>query len=144
VPIAPPQPGMVISYAYLWRAEHEQGRDEGVKNRPAVIVLAAKDHEGDTIVIVAPITHSAPSNAENAIEIPTATKTRLGLDSERSWVVVSEVNRFVWPGPDLAPVPGDPRRFEYGFLPPRFFKKVTSQIVDRARARDLGEIHRQD
>jgi hypothetical protein len=135
---------MVISYAYLWRAEHEQGRDEGVKIRPAVIVLAAKDHEGDTIVIVAPITHSAPSNAEDAIEIPTATRSRLGLDSERSWVVVSEVNRFVWPGPDLARVPGDPRRFDYGFLPPRFFKKITSQIVDRARARDLEEIHRQD
>ncbi len=135
---------MVISYAYLWRGEHEQGRDEGVKYRPAVIVLAAKDHEGDTIVIVAPITLGAPSNAEDAIELPTATKTRLGLDSERSWVVVSEVNRFVWPGPDLAPVPGSPRRFDYGFLPPRFFKKITSQIVDWARARDLEEIHRRD
>ncbi len=135
---------MVISYAYLWRAEHEQGRDEGVKYRPAVIVLAAKDHEGDTIVIVAPITHSAPSNPEDAIEIPTATKTRLGLDSERSWVVVSEVNRFVWPGPDLAPVPGGSRRFDYGFLPPRFFKKITSQIVDRARACEIKEIRWQD
>ncbi len=81
---------------------------------------------------------------EDAIELPTATKTRLGLDDERSWVVVSEVNRFVWPGPDLAPVPGDPRRFDYGFLPPRFFKKITSQIVDRARARDLEEIPRRD
>ncbi len=135
---------MVISYAYLWRAEHEQGRDEGVKIRPAVIVLAAKDHEGDMIVIVAPITHSAPSNTEDAIELPTATKARLGLDSERSWVVVNEVNRFVWPGPDLAPVPGSPRRFDYGFLPPRFFKKITSEIVDRARARKIKEVRRQD
>ncbi len=135
---------MVISYAYLWRTEHEQGREEGAKNRPAVIVLAAKDHEGDMIVIVAPITHGAPSNAEDAIEIPTATRSRLGLDGERSWVVVSEVNRFVWPGPDLAPVPGDPRRFDYGFLPPRLFKKITSQIVDRARARQFKEIRRQD
>ncbi len=107
---------MVISYAYLWRAECEQGREEGVKNRPVVIVLAAKDDEGDTIVIVAPITHSAPSGPEDAIEIPTATETRLGFDSERLWVVVSEVNRFVWPGPDLAPVPGNPRRFDYRFL----------------------------
>ena len=81
---------------------------------------------------------------EDAVEIPAATKARLGLDSERSWVVVSEVNRFVWPGPDLASVPGNPRRFDYGFLPPRFFKKVTSQIVDWARARKLKEIRRQD
>ncbi len=135
---------MVISYAYLWRGEHEQGHEDGAKNCPAVIVLAAKDHEGDTIVIVAPITHSAPSNPEDAIEIPTATRSRLGLDGEHSWVVVSEVNRFFWPGPDLAPVPGDPRRFDYGFLPPRFFKKITSQIVDRTRARDLEEIPRRD
>ncbi len=135
---------MVISYAYLWRDEHEQGREEGAKNRPAVIVLAAKDPEGDTIVIVTPITYSAPCNPEDAIELPTATKARLVLDGERSWVVVSEVNRFVWSGPDLAPVPGNPRRFDYGFLPPRFFKKVTSLIVDRARARKLKEIRRQD
>ena len=135
---------MVISYAYLWRGEHEEGREEGAKNRPVVIVLAIKNQEGDRIVIVAPITHSAPSSPEDAIEIPTVTKARLGLDSERSWVVVSEVNRFVWPGPDLAPVPGNPRRFDYGFLPPRFFKKVTSQIVDRARAHKLNKTRRQD
>ncbi len=135
---------MVISYAYLWRGEHEQGHEDGAKNCPAVIVLAAKDHEGDTIVIVAPITHSAPSSPADAIEIPAATKARLGLNSERSWVVVSEVNRIVWPGPDLAPVLGNPRRFDYGFLPPRFFKKVTSQMVDRARTRKLKEIRRQD
>ena len=144
MPIAPPQPGMVISYAYLWRGEHEQGREEGAKTRPAVIVLTARDHEGDTIVIVAPVTHSAPGSPEDAIEIPAATKVRLGLDSERSWVIVTEVNRFVWPGPDLAPVPGNPRRFDYGFLPPRFFKNITSQIVDRARARKLKEVPRHD
>ena len=135
---------MVISYAYLWRGEHEQGRETGAKDRPVVIILTAKDTEGDTIVIAAPITHSAPSSPEDAIEIPTAIKTRLGLDSERSWVIVSEVNRFVWPGPDLAPVPGNPRRFDYGFLPPRFFKRVTSLIVERARARRVKEIRRQD
>lgn len=135
---------MVISYAYLWRREHDQGRDSGAKNRPAVIVLTTKDTEGETIVIVAPITHSAPGRPEDGIEIPPATQARLGLGSERSWVVVGVVNQFVWPGPDLAPVPGNPRRFDYGFLPPRFFKKVTSQIVDRARARKLKETRRQD
>lgn len=133
---------MVISYAYLWRHEHDQGRDSGAKARPAVIVVTAKDTEGDTIVIVAPITHSAPNRPEDAIEIPPATKARLGLDSERSWVVVSEVNRFVWPGPDLAPVPGSPRRFDYGFLPPRLFKQITAQIVERARARGLAVTQR--
>jgi len=141
---APPRPGLVISYAYLWRREHRQGRDTGAKTRPAVIVLTVKEKEGDTIVIVAPITHSAPSIAENGVEIPAATRTRLGLDSECSWVIVSEVNRFVWPGPDLAPVPGKHRKFDYGFLPPRFFKKITSQIFARARTRKLAVIQRQE
>jgi len=129
---------MVISYAYLWRREHKQGRDTGAKSRPAVIVLTVKDSEGDTIVIVAPITHSPPSRSEDGIEIPTGTKVRLGLDSERSWVIVSEVNRFVWPGPDLAPVPGKHRKFDYGFLPPRLFKKITSEVFERARVRKLA------
>jgi len=129
---------MVISYAYLWRREHKQGRDTGVKTRPTVIVLTTWDTEGETIVIVAPVTHSPPSKPEDGIEIPVATKARLGIDNERSWVIVSEVNRFVWPGPDLAPVPGKHRRFDYGVLPPRLFKTITSQIFKRARARRLG------
>ncbi len=67
MPIAPPQPGMVISYAYLRCGEHEQGREEGAKDRPVVIVLAAKDNDGDTIVIVAPIkVCAAPSSARYA------------------------------------------------------------------------------
>jgi len=134
---------MVISYAYLWRREHNQGRDTGAKTRPAVIVLAVRDAEGDTIVVVAPMTHSAPNAPEDGVEIPAATKARLGLDSERSWVIVSEVNRFIWPGPDLAPVPGKHRKFDYGFLPPRLFKKITSEIFERARARKLAVTQRQ-
>jgi hypothetical protein len=42
----------------------------------------------------------------------------MGLDAGRSWVVVSEVNRFVWPGVDLRPVPGK-GSYDYGVvLPP--------------------------
>jgi len=135
---------MVISYAYLWRREHKQGRDTGAKTRPAVIVLAVRDSEGGTIVVAAPMTHSAPKAPEDGVEIPAATKARLGLDSERSWVIVSEVNRFIWPGPDLAPVPGKHRKFDYGFLPPRLFKKITSEIFERARARKLAVTQRQE
>ncbi len=40
-------------------------------------------------------------------EIPLATKRRLDLDKEASWVITTEVNRFVWPGPDIRKVPGD-------------------------------------
>jgi hypothetical protein len=48
-----------------------------------------------------------PSDPCEAIENPPATKRRLGLDDERSWIVLTESNRFVWPGPDVRPVDGE-------------------------------------
>ncbi len=98
-----PERGLVIAYAYLWHSEHRQGREEGVKDRPCVIILAAEIAEGRCIVTVAPITHTEPADPVAAVEIPLATKRRLGLDDARSWIMVSEGNRFAWPGPDLRP-----------------------------------------
>ena len=37
-----PQPGLVISYAYLWSEEAEQGRIESRKDRPCAIVVAVE------------------------------------------------------------------------------------------------------
>ena len=117
-----PERGLVISYAYLWHSEHERGREEGVKDRPCVIILAVEESDGDCMVTVAPVTHSAPSMPEAGVEIPLMTKRRLGLDDARSWVVVSEGNRFVWPGPDLRPIAAE--RFDHGFLPPGLFQQI--------------------
>jgi len=120
-----PEPGLVVFYAYLWHHEHESGQEEGRKDRPAVIVLAAeRASDGAIIVTVLPITHRMPDDPAAAVEIPSAVKRLLGLDLERSWIVVSEGNEFVWPGYDLRKVPGHPTRYHYGFLPPRFFDSV--------------------
>lgn len=135
-----PQPGLVISYSYLWHEEHRQGRIEGTKSRPCAIVLVVNND--DRTVFVAPVTHSEPHDKGAAVEIPPATKARLGLDGERSWVVISEVNRFVWPGVDLAAVPGKPGRFDYGFLPPGLYKKITGMFAERARGRKIVAVHR--
>lgn len=117
MPLPVPEPGLVVSYSYLWHAEYEWDQEEGLKDRPCAIILVAKDASGETVVTVVPITHSAPGG--DAVEIPLAVKRRLSLDEARSWAVVSEVNRFAWPGPDLRPVTrGDRERFDYGFLPP--------------------------
>lgn len=53
-----PAPGLVISYAYLWRDQEAVGASEGRKSRPCAIVVTTTDDEGDTLVYVAPITHS--------------------------------------------------------------------------------------
>jgi hypothetical protein len=135
VALPKPERGLVISYGYLWHSEYRQGRDEGVKYRPCVIIVAIEQINGDYVVTVAPVTHAAPSNPELAIEIPAVTKRRLGLDDARSWIVVSEGNRFVWPGPDVCSIA--PGRFDYGFLPPALFQKVQEKFALFLKAKQL-------
>ena len=125
-----PEPGLVISYAYLWRREFEAGQEEGRKNRPCVIVLSVEKHDSGTHVTVAPITHSPPSSDTQCLEIPLRVKQHLGLDDDRSWVILDEVNQFVWPGYDLRPIPGKQGEMAYGFLPPRLFDQIRSFILD--------------
>jgi hypothetical protein len=135
VTLPAPEPGLVIRYAYLWLSEHRQGREEGVKDRPCAIVLALANDEGETRVTVLPVTHSPPDDPARAVEIPPQTKARLGLDADRSWIVLSECNEFIWPGPDLRPLPGgDLATVAYGLLPPRLFDTVRQRFVTLARA----------
>jgi hypothetical protein len=81
-------------YSYLWHSEHLSGREEGQKDRPCAIIAALRPAEepGETRVLVLPVTHSPPTDAALAVEFPRACKERLGLDAERSWVVLSEWN----------------------------------------------------
>lgn len=142
MPIPAPQPGLVISYSYLWRHEQEEGRDEGIKDRPCAIVLVA-DMGENTSVLVVPVTHTPPGNSGDAIEIPSATKRRLGLDDQASWIVLTEVNKFIWPGPDLRPIPGStPSSFQYGYLPPALFGEVRDKLVALAKAKRLTSVPR--
>ena len=129
-----PELGLVISYAYLWHHEHRAGREEGQKDRPSVIVLVVnRETDGATIVTVLPITHSPPADPASAVEIPLPVKRHLGLDDDRSWIVVAEGNEFVWPGYDLRKRPGSDR-YHYGFLPPRFFNHVLDAFIAFYRA----------
>ena len=129
-----PHAGLVIRYSYLWKREFDAGREEGTKDRPCAIVMTVVDEDGDKEVLVLPVTHSPPADPADAIEIPAATKSRLGLDGERSWIVIMEANEFVWPGPDLRTVPGrDESTIAYGPLPPRFFAYVRDKFLERDR-----------
>lgn len=129
-----PVPGLVISYAYLWRDEALRGQEEGRKDRPCVIILAVEDADGRKVVTVAPITHSPPTYAESALEIPPATKQRLGLDGERSWVIAADLNRFAWPGVDLRPIRRGASTYAYGLLPATFYQQLRDRVVALARA----------
>ena len=124
----------------------KRGRDirgGGRKDRPAVVVLAVQKSSDATMVYVAPVTHSAPAAERDAVSLPPLVKQRLGLDDQPSWIVATEINRFVWPGPDLRPVrQRDVARWSYGLLPERVitalrqrigrnFREGYAKIVDR-------------
>jgi hypothetical protein len=131
MPLPEPLPGLVISYRYLWHREHRAGRDEGLKDRPCVIVLSVKPAGGDRATVrVVPVTHSRPDDPSVALELPPAVKRHLGLDGERSWVILDEVNEFGWPGFDLWPVLGTRDRFTYGLLPPRLFDLIITRLTN--------------
>lgn len=143
MPLPQPVPGLVIRYSYLWAAARQRGQQDGVKDRPCAVVLATTDDEGDRVVTVLPITHTPPSNPDLAVEIPHETKQRLGLDDQRSWIVLSEANRFVWPGPDLRTAQsGDLASVAYGLLPRSLFKAVTAKLVDAIRAHHVRLVPR--
>lgn len=134
-----PKPGLVIRYDYLWADEHDAGREEAAKTRPCVIVVATQHVAGELLVTVVPVTHVP--QAIGSIRLPAQTKMRLRLDDEASWVICTEVNRFVWPGPDLRPVPPD-RRWSYGLLPNAVFQHVRRTLVSEIRRRQLRVIPR--
>ncbi|WP_245273750.1 plasmid maintenance toxin (PemK-like) [Mesorhizobium sp. WSM3224] len=120
--------GHVFRYSYLWHWQHREGREEGDKDRPGlVLALVAMQEDGSPVVRVLPITHTPPSDPANAIEIPAAVKLRLRLDGERSWIILTESNRFAWPGPDIRPL--DTESGYYGPLPPALFAAVKRRFV---------------
>lgn len=132
-----PEPGLVISYAYLWRDQHRAGAEEGSKARPCAIVVATID-DGGRKVYVAPITHSQPDDP-HAVELPPTVKQRLRLDDAASWIVTSELNRFVWPGYDLRPIARNrPDVFAWGFLPVEIFEALKRGVAAHQRERQLS------
>lgn len=132
-----PEPGEVLNYSYLWQHEFEQGRDEGRKDRPVAVVIVTRTIDGLDQVHVVPITTRPPSKEQVAIEVPTAVRKHLGLKAERSWVIVSEWNRFTWPGYDIRPIrKGDPA-VSYGYLPSGLFRQIRDAIVKAALRRPV-------
>ncbi len=133
MPLPEPEPGLVISYSYLWHHEAEDGSEEGRKDRPCVII-AVEQRETAILVSVVPLTHRPPDDPGSAVRVPPIVKRRLGLDDLLSWVAVTEANRFVWPGPDLRPVSRSEQRFDYGFVPPRLYLAIRDAYLARGKA----------
>lgn len=144
MPLPAPEPGRVLHYNFLWSTEADAGAEEGHKARPSVIVLASVTEEDETIVYVVPITHSRPQTEDSCIEVPIETGKRLELDDQQSWIVVGEMNKFVWPGPDLRRIPGNNTLWHYGDIPSKLLDKIkrkvqSIQAAGRLRITKLSE-----
>ncbi|MBX3481899.1 hypothetical protein [Phenylobacterium sp.] len=130
-----PRPGLVIRYSFLWSHEAAAGADEAAKDRPcAIVVAAAVGPQGGVVTIVAPITHAEPPEDAASQLLPAEAARALGLDDERHWIRLDELNRFLWPGYDLRPIPGADT-CAYGMLPRPLFETVKQRIQTLARAR---------
>ena len=136
-----PVPGLVIRYDYLWRDEARRGRIEGSKVRPCAIVVARRlEENGQTTVLLAPITHSPPIDPGQAIELPPKVKRHLGLDDAPSWIVTAELNSANWDDPGIEPV--NRARWAYGLLPPSLARALVDHVRERMHSAKLGVIKR--
>ena len=129
-----PVVGLVIRYSFLWSHQKAGGAAEGEERPCAIIVAKQVGPDGRVQVAVVPITHSPPGDTGASIEIPADVKARLDLDGERSWVRLDEVNRFVWPGYDLRPVPTKPNRWHYGRLPSGLYDEIRRGVLAHDKA----------
>lgn len=132
----------MIGYHYLWKREADLGREEGAKPRP-VMVLATQAVSGGQKVWVVPFTTKAPGQASDAVAIPSAVLRMLGLRDGPSWVMVSELNVFGWPGPDLAKLGhGADADFVLGRVPPKLYERIKSRLLEVQAVGALGSVGR--
>jgi|SRR5665213_2172765 len=128
-----PALGLVVHYGFLWAGPGRKAPPDAGKDRPCLIVdletIAESALSGRTVVRVTylPISHAQPRPTESAIPVPPRVARHLGLTAERSWLYTSYAVEDDWPF-DLARVPGAADRFDYGFVPPRFFEEVAAEF----------------
>lgn len=138
MPLPEPRPGLVIRYGYLWTREAAIGRDQG-KERPACLVAAMDSIALPRFVVILAITQARPDKGTVGVEIPAKVREALGLDDVPSWIIVSEHNVDEWPNGGLAPLPGRPGVFSYGFIPPGLFAQVKAKFLELyERGRSAG------
>lgn len=110
-----------------------------------VVVITRKVVGDRTELMAVPITTQPPRRAADGFEVPPRVKAHLGLDAERCWIMVTELNRFLWPGPDVRPIRrGKELTPFYGALPEKLFRPVLEAVVAGAEAGSLRATRRSE
>ena len=108
-----------------------------MKDRPVAVVLVTRSADGLDQVHVVPMTTRPPRRDQQAIAVPPAVRRQLGLSAERFWIILTEWNRFTWPGYDIRPIRGREPAVSFGFLPAGLFRQVRDGIVSAAIGRPV-------
>jgi hypothetical protein len=66
----------------------------------------------------------------------------MGWGDEAPWVIVSEHNVDEWPNGGLAPLPGRPGIFGYGFVPPGLFAAIKAKFLALSEQGRAGGVRR--
>ena len=122
------QLGLVLRYSFLWSDEARQGQTEGAKDRPCAVIVAINGADGTQQVAVVPITHAPPRAGQPHVALTAAECREAGLDLGPHWVVVDEVNSFIWPGHDLRLIAGQ-ARYDYGQLPKGALRRIVAAVL---------------
>lgn len=101
------------------------------------MVLVTQSVDGLEQVHVVPMTTKPPRKGQPAVEVPQAVRRHLGLSAERSWILASEWNRFIWPGYDIRPIRGREPEVSYGFVPSSLFEQLRKEILAAAIGRPV-------
>jgi hypothetical protein len=117
------------------------GREQG-KERPVCLIATTDALAGARFVVILPITHTPPDNNTVGVEIPAKVRYAIGLDDAPSWIVISEHNVDEWPNGGLAPLPGKPGVFAYGFIPPGLFSQVKEKFLSLSEQGRSAGVHR--
>jgi hypothetical protein len=91
-------------------------------------------------VYVLPITHTKPLKEEDGLELLPQWKQHLGLDSQRSWIITSELNHFEWPGVDIRGTSTE--AISYGFLPHKVTVRLREMIRERVSKKNVTPVDR--
>lgn len=116
-----PRAGDILRYVYLFLAE-SRDRDEGVKERPVVVIDA--DPATRRVAVLAVTTKGERYAGKIALPNPVATAAGLAPGSA---VLITEYNAFTWLGYDIRPVVNG---FVAGRLPPGFANKVLTAVAN--------------
>lgn len=131
--------GSIINYPYLWRWQHDEGREHGEKDRPVCLALTMPDlRQNLTHLVILPISTKPPFEGQIALEIPSLELRRAGLSMfRRGWITVSEYNY------DIAERSYhlDPNQSPRGQFGPSFLEEIR-QALRPILASKKGQVNR--